>query len=312
MERYWAAVYDAPEDDEPRERLARALSDAGDPRGEFILLQLSASRAGSLSRVDEKRAKALLKANAASWLEPLDGALVAKSVVWERGFPVAGALATRKPAEQDRSIGIPALATLRSLDLTKPNTGFVVEWLRRFLSSSPVRGLRRIDGLWRELLVDLALSEPPWALERVACLYWGGGARPGEVEALTDALDRGEGLPHLRELGLTFASIGNDPPLYGWLVSTPVGRQLRMLSMAVEVDHIARWLPALEEWGDRIALERVQFGPPSAPIVLHRTTRGWTRITGSVSVKGGESFAERVRDALRQLDTVDEVEVKGL
>lgn len=313
MDELWKQVYQTPDEDEPRSQLARALLNSGDPRGEFILLQLSAAQTGHRSPEDEKRARSLLKAHANAWLEPLGGALVMQSVVWERGFPVAGALATRKPSEQDQSIGVPALATLRSLDLRKPNTGFNLEWLRRFLLGSPLRGLRQIDGIWRELLVDLVRSEHPWALQRVACLYWGGSPRPGEVERLAGAFEQGSGLPALTELALTFTSIGNDPPLYQWLVTTPVGRRLRTLALSVELDHLLRWLPALADWGDQLALELIQFGYPVSGFTLHRTGKGWTRLSGSIAKTYNPGYVQRVREVLSQLGpSLDDIQVDGL
>lgn len=63
------AVYDAPKDLARRQVLADALMEAGDPRGEFITLQLDGS---SRSR---KRAQKLLDRHERDWLAPLRLAL---------------------------------------------------------------------------------------------------------------------------------------------------------------------------------------------------------------------------------------------
>lgn len=295
------AVYTRPDDDAPRARLAAALRSAGDPRGELIELQLRESRTSA----ENERIRALLRAHAAAWIAPLRGALVARSVAWDRGFPVAGTLASRKPKERHRSIGVSALATLRRLELSKAETAPPVDWLRRVLFESPLRGLRDLRGVWRELLPDLLRSDPPWALERVECLYWGGAPRPGEREAIAAAFATCSGLPHLRELALTFQAIGNDPPLYGWIPETASGRALRSLSMTVSADHIARWHPALVEWGDAIDLERVTFGP----VELRRTEDGWSRLRGAA---GTEHVARDLRAALAATPAITEVDVDGL
>ena len=90
------AVYDAPDDDDPRETLARALRDRGDPRGELIELQLRSARAGRVGREEATRIRELLGRHGAEWLHQLGGALVARSVKWDRGFPVTGRLAFQK------------------------------------------------------------------------------------------------------------------------------------------------------------------------------------------------------------------------
>lgn len=78
----FAAVYANPDADAPRSVLADALQEAGDPRGEFIALQLARARGGKKTR----RESQLLKPNQRAWLGPLVMAIPNKGLVFERGF----------------------------------------------------------------------------------------------------------------------------------------------------------------------------------------------------------------------------------
>ncbi|MBL8743204.1 MAG: ankyrin repeat domain-containing protein, partial [Myxococcales bacterium] len=80
------AVYEAGHDiergDQARRVLASRLTEAGDPRGELITLQMS-RRAGKVT----KREKELLKTHGRAWLGEI-GAVLEEDVVFERGFVV--------------------------------------------------------------------------------------------------------------------------------------------------------------------------------------------------------------------------------
>jgi uncharacterized protein (TIGR02996 family) len=85
--RIFEAVYEAPDDDAPRWALAKRLKRRGDPRAEFIELQLDAAREGMASRESRARQKALLRHHGDAWLEPLKGVVRKRGLKWERGFP---------------------------------------------------------------------------------------------------------------------------------------------------------------------------------------------------------------------------------
>lgn len=66
LEALLARVLERPDDDAPREIYADALSERGDPRGEFIQVQLSRAR-GSVSAALEARELELLQAHGQAW-----------------------------------------------------------------------------------------------------------------------------------------------------------------------------------------------------------------------------------------------------
>jgi len=79
----FAEVYARPDDDDARAVLSDLLQQLGDPRGEYIALQLA--RAGT----DQKRTpreRALEETWGRKWLGALEPALLAGGIVFERGF----------------------------------------------------------------------------------------------------------------------------------------------------------------------------------------------------------------------------------
>lgn len=79
-EALWAAVHADPESDEARLVLADALTQRGDPRGEFILLQIESARTGRVTA----RERALVKQHGDVWLGRLRWSVAYP--VYRRGF----------------------------------------------------------------------------------------------------------------------------------------------------------------------------------------------------------------------------------
>ena len=79
------AVYDDPIADAPREVLTDALLESGDPRGEFMLLQLRAERE-ALTIEELRRQQQLASTHCDEWLGPLLG-WVSRLCQFRRGFP---------------------------------------------------------------------------------------------------------------------------------------------------------------------------------------------------------------------------------
>jgi uncharacterized protein (TIGR02996 family) len=97
MKKLLAAVLDAPEDDDARLVYADYLLEQGDPRGEFIQIQirLGGSAWGARGRRSSNvleltneeliaREKSLLKRHQKAWLEPFRTAI--RTWIWKRGF----------------------------------------------------------------------------------------------------------------------------------------------------------------------------------------------------------------------------------
>ena len=77
-----AAIYADPDDDAPRHVLADALIDRGDPRGEFISMQLARGR----KDVRIARELELQQAHAGEWLGALASVIDVRRSKFERGF----------------------------------------------------------------------------------------------------------------------------------------------------------------------------------------------------------------------------------
>jgi uncharacterized protein (TIGR02996 family) len=91
VEGLFEAVWADPEHDGPRAVLADYLSERGDPRGEFITLQLT--RAAGTSTVESRtRERELLALHQREWVGPISPLIETTFVKFERGFVVSCAL----------------------------------------------------------------------------------------------------------------------------------------------------------------------------------------------------------------------------
>ncbi len=107
----FAAVYDDPASDAPRSVLADALLADEDPRGELIQLQL-AGKGGKAAA----RARALIRAHGATWLDGLGDRVV--SPIFRRGF-----VAEVGVAGTPRNLELRAWSTVEHLRFVMPPTG---------------------------------------------------------------------------------------------------------------------------------------------------------------------------------------------
>lgn len=141
-----AAVYAAPADDAPRRVYADFLLEQGDPRGEFIALQL-AGDAASL-----KKADALQKKHDKDWL---DGLTLAKDVRYQRGFLSSVKVVFKNQREAEKFGALPAWATIESLELDSMNVAIDQRaWSQTVpMTAVSLQHLRGFDGYGLEALV---------------------------------------------------------------------------------------------------------------------------------------------------------------
>lgn len=143
----YADVYAAPDADEPRAILADVLQEAGDPRGEFIALQLREAR-GDASDELRARAQELVQLHGKAWLGPLRP--IAVRAVMRRGFlqrlDLAGSWATKKWKQMAAE---PMLATVEDL-VPEQATGKVYA---EMLDGVVLSALRTVavfdDAIWK-------------------------------------------------------------------------------------------------------------------------------------------------------------------
>lgn len=325
----FAAVYAAPLDDGPRARLADALQEAGDPRGDFISIQLARAKGMKIAKADSAREKALLKAHSKQWLEPLADVLTSSTVKWERGFPSAARLNLNGKWCRDMHKGeqprvnpleaVPELSTLRALKLGSPNSSVSTPVAEQLMQLPALRWLREVDDIPRRTMTTLLLSQPPRVLERITCRAQGGGGLEGEVQEKEDRLQMNAAfskgaLPALRELEMSWSHGADTPEAYSWLSTTSTGRQLKTLS--IDCYYFARVLPlwhaVLTKFGDSIGLETLNFNH-SWYLSIHRENGRWCKLTGDFSEDRyaftGKELVETFQKLGRQ--TFTSIDIKG-
>ncbi|MGV3620764.1 MAG: TIGR02996 domain-containing protein [Archangium sp.] len=160
------AVYERPDDDTARLVFADALTEQGDPRGEFIALQFVHAR-GELMMGEREHMERVLRANGRGWLDGLD-AQVAPLSVFHKGFAEEVRMATRAPdpgAAPWRvvtSLDAAAIATTLSDFFRHPNT-------------ARVKTLRSLRGA---TLQELARNGPSRHFELLEVGFLGGREYP--------------------------------------------------------------------------------------------------------------------------------------
>jgi uncharacterized protein (TIGR02996 family) len=244
LEAFYAAVYAQPEDETARLILADVLQEAGDPRGEFIALQLARAAAGGRP---SKREKELVETWGRDWLGALNPALMRQGIVFERGF-LAHCSYNGDPSVQ--LVERPEWATVTHLEVAhaakyvaraqdeifgdgmgeraepQPMGG-----TRRLLLGPALKALRHVSGVGSQ--VDLrAITEAGWPLpwESLSLRLW-------SLDHATQALCANAPLPSLTRLGL-FADYptplrGLDEDEVARILQGPLGRSLRHLELGM-------------------------------------------------------------------------------
>lgn len=161
----WRAVYESPDDDAPREVLSDFLQERGDPRGEFIALQLREAR-GLASHDDTARAQALAKAHGKTWLGKLRP--ITYRAEMRRGFlhrlELQGSWASKAWATlaNDES-----LATVEELGRGQAVTKLVIPFLR----SQAMRNQRVVEVYSPDILEAVSQAKLP-KLEALHGFLW--------------------------------------------------------------------------------------------------------------------------------------------
>ena len=214
----FAAVYAAPNSDPPRAVLADHLLEQGDPRGEFITLQLAKLR-GPLTHATTRREQQLLEAHESAWLGPLAHVVLPLTTHWERGF-----LTSAQARLHGETVGDPRWATVVKL---------------RLLAPDHARPLELTGGTMTSLL-ELADATP-------SCLDVLLKGRPTRQRALKGFADPGgPHRPPLEHLGCRLERTlrGTSKKHVDWLLKLAELPQLRSLSL-----DLAPYWNALEiEW----------------------------------------------------------------
>lgn len=242
-----AAVYDDPGDDAARREYGEYLRTSGDPRGEFIGLQLA--RKGS--RPSPREAD-LLRRNYDVWAAPF--AALSPEVGFRRGFPASCKVAVN--ASEPR-IGDPAWATIERLDSD----------LLALIVDPSLRGLTELALGWKTL-IGLAAGDS--ALPRVDTLELRLGRCP---PAPAGALTQCSVFPGLRRLTLVHASARGEQA-WGWLDGTALARQLERLTLVVTFERTSSfalaWCVKFMQVHRQLEGLDIEFGRRSLAIELRR------------------------------------------
>ncbi len=209
-----AAIYAAPDDDGPRIVYGDWLQERGDPRGEFIALQIAKAH-GKLTKDQARREKDLLAEYVAKWIPPLP--INKTGVKFERGFLVEG--------ESPEWFGDdPAWATVRRTNAVPIS------------DASHTASLRSLHAVPSGAFTRLAKLKRPLALEELA---WQGPG-PDDTNAFA-AFAKIRVLPKLRRLelephGRWLESVGAKE--LAWLIGAPATQQLEELRVLLAPNRI--------------------------------------------------------------------------
>lgn len=148
---FMAAIYAAPNEDMPRAVYADWLTEHGDPRGEFIALQL----APNPTVKSKKREAALLKKYGATWAGDFDRLFAQPGRRFRRGFLAGGMLGLDGPRPTVEDLRRPEWALFEEVFFTLD----VVQTMRDDILSRPWLGtMRAMRGLDEETAALVARS----------------------------------------------------------------------------------------------------------------------------------------------------------
>jgi uncharacterized protein (TIGR02996 family) len=247
-----AAVQANPDDVAPRLVYADALSDAGDPRGEFIALQCRGA--------DRERQAELVAAHRDAWLGKLAPLLEPSPTEFVDGF-LTDARVKRVPRPKLTAVVGNALwSTVVQLDFDPAVGGIVMKQgpvvrgpkvpAAAIMLAPVMRALRHVRGIDGDVFLTLcrdgdalpirsvgAITYP--LLERDARDVWRVADEPRE------AIELARGLPELRRL--TLRGYPCDRPDLRWLLRSPLAGRLEQLRLDNFGGDLEQWVAMSRE-----------------------------------------------------------------
>ncbi|MBS1148502.1 MAG: hypothetical protein H6Q89_200 [Myxococcaceae bacterium] len=219
--------------------LADHLLERGDPRGEFIALQLEKQRR-PLSSTGARREKQLLHTHRAAWLGPLQKMLVGEEK-WARGF-----LSEAWVKLNGATAGDPRWNTVEKINLSVADSTTPSE-----LGGGNFRALHTLHGAFRLGLEVLLKTEHRPPLEELELS--GPGSQSGWNRQQLAALLKMTAYPTLTRLKLSPALWPWEARQLQWLWGSALARQLHSLELDLNLPldvagclHAAAQLPGLQ------------------------------------------------------------------
>jgi uncharacterized protein (TIGR02996 family) len=244
-----AAVHANPEEVDVRLVYADALSDAGDPRGEFIALQCGR---GDVFAADRERE--LLAEHGTAWLGRLAPLLDPAKTTFERGFLSVACVKKVPRPKLLATAGDPTWATVTRLEFddrmggVAMKNGAVVRGARvpaaAVLLHPIMRALREVSGIDGDVLVTLCREGVALPIRSISAstypLLERGSDDMWQMEASArSALETATGLPQLRRLDLH--GYPCDAPDMKWLLRSPLAGRLDRLRLENFGGTFDRW-----------------------------------------------------------------------
>lgn len=265
-----AEVYANPDDDGPRLVYADLLGENGDPRGEFIVMQIERERTGAKVSARER---ALERQWQRAWLGPLEPCALRQGIVYRRGFVWALAHGPQACAP-----GEPAWATVG--ELTVRSARYHPEGVGAYLCAPELRSLQRVVGLSTFELIRLSRAGKTLS-DRITDVELEGYADPAVLDVI----------PGVRRLGWDLAL---TEEMLRALVAIP--RLERVTAGIGQLDAARRALDAAHP-----GLEELRLSGHNLEARFRRVAAGWALELESTARTWPQGVARRIVRLLSEL-----------
>jgi len=212
------AIYANPDDDALHLVYMDYLQDRGDPRGEFLSLQMK--RLGhALTRDEARTERRLLADHVDRWVPPEVLSKIQRVTIrFERGFLARCHLRQSEQPVGSRLAGHPAWRTIHTI--TAEGTGFGAN---RILLAPELAGLRRLNIHTGRFVFEYLGDPTPKQLELLSFCWF-----PGQERELVAALADSTGFPRLQHLVV-------------FLRETDTLRELLSTELVTRLAHLSLW-----------------------------------------------------------------------